>query len=259
MKLDFSPRGQSRVYLLTVLGSLLCVGVAYFLDSFNFATGQWITGNINNLFIPLILAVPMLHFTLTKLRELAIAHHELMHIAATDSLTSLLNRRAFNAMVHGYLERMERRHAVFSGALLIVDIDHFKVINDNFGHVHGDEALRLVARSIRDSVRDFDVVGRMGGEEFSIFLPGSNPHHAATTAERIRLAIQAIEFAPVGAPHRISASVGGAVFDRCLTFAELYQVADQRLYAAKRQGRNRVELMGLQSNDASCTSLLPVH
>ena len=249
MKLDFSPRGKARVYLLTVLGTLLCIGVAYFVDSFDFATGVWTTGGINNFIIPLVLATPLLHFTLSKLRELAIAHHELMHVAATDALTSLLNRRAFNAMVEGYLERMEQRKAAPEGALLIVDIDHFKDINDRFGHDCGDEALVLISRTLRETVRDIDLVGRMGGEEFGIFLPDADPGRAADVAERIRVAIQGITFLPTGQRHQISASVGGAVFDRHLTFEELYHVADQRLYAAKREGRNRVDLILLTKED----------
>lgn len=243
MKPDFSARGRARVYLLTVLGTLLCIGVAYFVDSFDFATGVWTTGGINNFIIPLVLATPLLHFTLSKMRELAIAHHELMHVAATDSLTSLLNRRAFNAMVDGYLERMERRKTEPVGALLLIDIDHFKDINDSFGHDRGDEALKLIAHSLREAVRDADLVGRMGGEEFGIFLPDSDSGRVATIAERVRAAIQAIVFSPAGQRHQISASVGGAVFDRRLTFEELYHVADQRLYAAKREGRNRVDLI----------------
>jgi len=244
MKLDFSRRSRARVYILTVLGTLLCIGVAFAFDSYDFKTGEWRLGNrpINNVVIPLVLAGPFFYLLLSRVRQLAIAQHELMNVASTDALTSCLNRRAFTAMIEAYLDRVERAHVEAQGALLIVDVDHFKRINDSFGHDHGDEALQLVARTIRESVRDIDLVGRMGGEEFGVFLPGADPNRSATIAERIRAAIQAVVFSPKGKRHPISASVGGATFNHRSDFSRLYRLADERLYAAKRQGRNRIDL-----------------
>jgi len=91
-------------------------------------------------------------------------------------------------------------------------------------------------------LRAEDVVGRVGGEEFGIFLPGLGPSQSATIAERVRLAVSNAEFAPQGTPHALSISVGGALFHQGLSFSDLFRVADQQLYAAKQNGRNRVSV-----------------
>lgn len=242
--LDLSSRGKTRVYLLTAVGTCFCILAAFAIDSYSFETGVWRWGDkpINNLVIPLVLAPPIIFFLLSKLRELSIAHHELMNVASTDALTSCLNRRAFTALVDGYLERVVQQKSLESGALLVIDVDHFKNVNDSFGHDSGDVALRLIADTIKSSVREIDLVGRLGGEEFSVFMPNLDPSRTAIVADRIRIAISAVTFTPDGQPHRLSVSVGGATFDRRATFADLYRHADQRLYAAKNAGRDRVDI-----------------
>ncbi|WP_187969460.1 GGDEF domain-containing protein [Aquibium microcysteis] len=244
-RLDLSSRGKPRVYLLTAVGTLFCVLAAFAIDSYSFETGTWRWGDepLNNVVIPLMLAPPLLFFLLSKLRELSIAHAELLNVASTDALTACLNRRAFTALVEGYLERVGQQQENTGGALLVLDIDHFKAVNDGFGHDLGDRALRLVADTIKASVREIDLVGRLGGEEFGVFLPDLDPVRAGLVAERIRAAVRAAVFAPHGRPHPLSISVGGATFDRRATFADLYRMADQRLYAAKNAGRDRVDII----------------
>lgn len=243
-RLDLSSRGKPRVYLLTAAGTLFCILAAFAIDSYSFETGTWRWGDdpVNNLLIPLIVAPPFFWFLLSKLRELSIAHSELMNVAATDALTSCLNRRAFTALVDGYLERVERHEGAGSGALLVLDVDHFKAVNDNFGHDLGDEALKLIAGTIKSMVREIDLVGRLGGEEFAVFLPSADPARTALVADRIRAAVRSAPFAPYGRKHDLSISVGGATFDRGATFADLYRAADERLYAAKNAGRDRVDI-----------------
>lgn len=249
--IDLSARGKARVYLLTILGTCFCIIAAYAIDSYSSETGEWnFSGRLdNNLFIPLIVAPPFFLFLLSKLRELAIAHHELMRVAATDTLTNCLNRRAFTEIVEGYLDRMERREENASGALMVLDIDDFKAVNDAYGHDVGDKALKLVAQTISANVRDADIVARIGGEEFGVFLTGLDPPCAAVIAERIRSAVQASEFSPEGARHGLSLSIGAAIFSSRVTFSELYRKADQLLYSAKRAGRNRVELANIRPKD----------
>jgi diguanylate cyclase len=253
MKLDWSARGRARVYAFTVLGTAACIAFAFAFDSYSFATGTWQWGSdpINNLLIPLFLALPFFFFLLSKMRQLAIAHNELMTIATTDSLTSLLNRRAFTEMVNTYLQRFEQASASSQGALLVVDVDNFKVINDNFGHDTGDEALKLIATTISSVVRKTDLVGRMGGEEFCVFIPGQSHEHIRAAAERIRAAIDVAAFIARGQRHHLSVSVGGVIFDRGASFGDLYRGADERLYCAKRMGRNRVELRTFGSTAAT--------
>ncbi|BCH23533.1 GGDEF domain-containing protein [Mesorhizobium sp. L-8-3] len=242
--MDFSAFGWGRVVLLSFLGTLCCIAVAFAIDSYSFETGTWRWGEkpLNNLIIPLILAPPFFFYLLSKQRELAIAHRELMIVASTDSLTSCLNRRAFTAMVDRYLDRIADQKADHHGALLIIDVDHFKDINDVFGHECGDEALKVIAHTIKGTLRDLDLVGRIGGEEFSVFLPGVSPERVGRVAERIRVEVSATELNLNGKSCKLSVSVGGVTFDRNASFSELYRHADQLLYAAKRGGRNRVEI-----------------
>jgi diguanylate cyclase (GGDEF)-like protein len=158
-------------------------------------------------------------------------------------LTACLNRGAFTDKVNDYIERAEFGAVSQCGALLVIDADHFKAINDRFGHEHGDEALRTIARTVRSMLRSDDSVGRLGGEEFGVFLPGVDLPTASLIAERIRRAVNLAVFAPGGELRQLSVSVGGASFDAPTDFAELFRVADSRLYEAKRFGRNRVEVV----------------
>ncbi|MCR5858197.1 GGDEF domain-containing protein [Mesorhizobium sp. J428] len=243
-RLDLSVRGKARVYLGTIFGTLFCIAAAFAIDSYSFETGTWQLGEkpLNNFIIPLVVAPPIFYFLLSKLRELSIAHHELMNVAATDPLTSCLNRRAFTALVDGYLERVEKQQDLGSGAFLVVDVDHFKTVNDNYGHEFGDEALKLIAVTIKSSVREIDLVGRLGGEEFGVFLPSLDAARTVIVADRIRAAVGSLPFSPRGRPHRLSISIGGTTFDRRATFADLYRSADERLYVAKNAGRDRVDI-----------------
>lgn len=248
--LDLSPTGRGRVFVLSALGTLCCIVVAFAIDSYSFETGSWGWGEqpLNNLIIPLVLAPAFFGYLLSKLRELALAHRELMIVASTDALTQCLNRRAFTAIVDRYLDRIAERRTGDQGALLIIDVDHFKQINDRFGHDGGDEALKHVAQAIKGALRDLDVVGRIGGEEFSVLLPGVSDDRASKVAERIRAEVYASELKLAGEQCRMSVSVGGATFDSNASFSDLYRCADQKLYAAKRNGRNRVEIHYAGSN-----------
>ena len=242
--MDFSARGWGRVAVWTVVGTLTCIAVALGADIyFNFHTyddDMRFRAIITDIGLPMVIAPPLLLFLTIKLRELAIAHYELARLASMDSLTSLLNRGAFTALVEGYLAEIRTEEAEKRGALLLIDADNFKAVNDSFGHDRGDEALKLIAASIRGLMRATDLVGRLGGEEFGVFLPGSSAMHAELVAERIRHAVSEAPFTPDGKSRRLSVSVGGAAFSRRLDFLELFRIADQQLYAAKRQGRDRV-------------------
>jgi diguanylate cyclase (GGDEF)-like protein len=245
--LDFSRSSLLRVYVLTAVGTCFCIAVAFAFDSYSMKTNSWTWGArpINNLIIPLLLAPPLFYYLLSKLRELSIAHKELLAIASTDVLTACLNRRAFTALVDGYMEKVSEQGRRPTGALLVVDVDNFKAVNDAFGHDKGDEALKLIADTLKANVRDIDLVGRLGGEEFSVFMPDLDEGHSADVANRLRTAVNEIAFIPYRDRHTVSISVGGSVFERRTTFADLYRHADQRLYAAKNAGRNRIDIVPL--------------
>ena len=132
--------------------------------------------------------------------------------------------------------------------LLILDIDNFKAINDLYGHHAGDEALTIMARSIRSVLRDGDIVGRMGGEEFGVFLPGVSEDEAAAGAERVRRSVNLAVFAPEGQRRDLSVSIGGAVFTGKTTFTDLFRIADQRLYGAKHAGRNVAAIVQVEDH-----------
>lgn len=242
MRLDISATSRARVYLLTLAGTLLCIGIAFAIDSFSLATMSWRWGSdpLNNALIPGVLAPPLLFLLLSQMRQLGLAHRELVTIASTDSLTQCLNRRAFTTIVEGYLASLSERTQ--TGALLVIDVDYFKSVNDRYGHDKGDEALVLVASAIRNTLRPNDLMARMGGEEFSVFLPGAAANDALLVGERIRQGIAAASFKIAGEYVTLTASIGGVAFPKPESFADLYRAADQQMYLAKSKGRNQVSL-----------------
>jgi diguanylate cyclase (GGDEF)-like protein len=167
--------------------------------------------------------------------ELAEAYSRLSEKARHDDMTGLLNRETF----FGTLKNTRRR--TDTGTLLIIDADNFKYINDTHGHQQGDEALLLISNAIQNAVRDDDLVGRIGGEEFAAFLNGATAEEALVAAERIRLAVDALRFSPgEGKYLPLSVSIGAARLRPHASWSEMMREADRRLYEAKRRGRNRV-------------------
>lgn len=167
--------------------------------------------------------------------QLAEAHARLSEKARHDDMTGMLNRESFFAALKNSRRRTD------SGALLIVDADHFKHINDTHGHLQGDRALIEIADAIRGALREVDLVGRIGGEEFAAFLVGADADEAMLVAERIRLAVEAIRFQPgEGKYLPLSVSIGAARLRPHVAWSEMMREADRRLYDAKRLGRNRV-------------------
>lgn len=241
--LDFSPYGRGRVWAGTLGGTLACIAAAFAIDSYSWDTGTWelTEGYLNNFVIPLIVAPPLFYILLSKIRLLAVAQRELMIVASTDGLTNCLNRHAFMTLLDRYLERTIHRNEE-RGALLIIDVDHFKRINDRFGHSCGDEALRTVAGVIKGAIRETDIVGRIGGEEFGVLVAGANLDKTATVAERIRREVFDTRLVLAGSPKQVSVSIGGAAIGNENDANALYRTADERLYTAKRSGRNKVVL-----------------
>jgi diguanylate cyclase (GGDEF)-like protein len=169
--------------------------------------------------------------------DLAQAHERLRGLASRDGLTGLNNHRTFQQGLGQALARAERRKAPLS--LLLVDIDHFKPLNDTHGHPFGDTVLKAVARVIERAGRRTDLAARYGGEEFALILEDSDAKGAAGVAERVRTEIEALRFE--GKPARVTVSVGLAVHpEQASTQAELIARADAALYTAKKRGRNQV-------------------
>jgi diguanylate cyclase (GGDEF)-like protein/PAS domain S-box-containing protein len=164
---------------------------------------------------------------------------ELAHQANHDVLTGLQNRRAFRAQ----LQRAIRQASEFGSghALLCLDLDRFKAINDSGGHLAGDELLRQLALLLRQHLREHDSVARLGGDVFAVLLQGCTPAHAVEVAEKIRDGIVHYRFAWGGRDYRVGASIGLVAFADGRRGAEqLIAIADRLCYAAKGAGRNRV-------------------
>jgi two-component system cell cycle response regulator len=163
-----------------------------------------------------------------------------LEMALTDPLTGLYNQRYLRRHLSGLMESGQGRHL----AVLMVDVDHFKSVNDRFGHASGDRALRLIADSLRVNTRVFDSVARYGGEEFVVVMPGTSSDEAVAAGERLRSAVEAINFATLDdEPIPLTVSVGVACAPSANGSPELLlHAADAALYDAKRNGRNRVEV-----------------
>jgi diguanylate cyclase len=159
----------------------------------------------------------------------------------TDPLTGLANRKFFDAELGKAIAEAKERGEPLS--LLMLDVDHFKVFNDKFGHLTGDQVLRLVAMSARQNVKASDIAARYGGEEFAIALPKAALRQAMTVADQIRQAVMTKELIKRSSGHRlgrVTISVGVALLRPSDTAQSLLERADGCLYGAKRYGRNRV-------------------
>ena len=172
--------------------------------------------------------------------ELARANDELRRMAVTDSLTGLHNRRNVELLLHDMFEHSVRLHEPLACAMF--DLDHFKSVNDTYGHQAGDAVLQQLAGILKASAREIDKVGRYGGEEFIILLPGTVLDAAVTFAERTRQQVESHTFTFEGGSLRRTLSCGVAAFPhpRISHREALVKAADDALYVAKELGRNRV-------------------
>jgi diguanylate cyclase (GGDEF)-like protein len=174
--------------------------------------------------------------------ELARANEALLKASQTDGLTGLDNRRHIEERLTEMFEHAVRLAEPLG--CVMCDIDHFKSVNDTYGHQVGDAVLRQVADILRNSAREIDRVGRYGGEEFIVLLPSANVDDVAGFAERLRRAVEAHEFTYEGGTLRRTLSAGAAAWPNTAIHHQegLVKAADDALYLAKQNGRNRVEV-----------------
>jgi diguanylate cyclase (GGDEF)-like protein len=164
----------------------------------------------------------------------------MQRLATTDDLTGLLNRRAFFARAEA--ARLLSLRLDQPITLLMLDIDHFKQLNDRFGHATGDEALVKFAVTCNDALREHDILGRLGGEEFALALPGTDLDGALHVAERLRQGVVDTRLLTCGNNYMMTVSIGLVLVDPDEDLATALARADHALYEAKRNGRNRIEV-----------------
>lgn len=177
--------------------------------------------------------------------DLTVRNRALSEVSSRDTLTGLYNRWYVIEKIDSELNRAIRHGSPMS--LLMLDLDHFKRINDTFGHPAGDEVLKSVGKLLRESCRVYDVPGRYGGEEFCVVLPETKPGSTTVVAERIRKRLESTELPCGESSIAVTASIGIAGMDtqsehEMLSPAELIDRADRALYSAKTRGRNRIEM-----------------
>ncbi len=172
-------------------------------------------------------------------RELLVVKRELFEQSITDPLTGVLNRRALLSQLEHEYDRAERTGVPFG--LSMLDVDHFKAVNDTHGHTVGDAVLKEIVRRIREAIRPYDAVGRFGGEEFLIVLPGAGRSEIISISERIRKKICSTKIRLRSLAISVSASQGVIAWDGRTDIHGMIRLADEALYQAKAAGRNGVK------------------
>jgi len=171
--------------------------------------------------------------------DIELQYHEIIHrMAVTDGLTDLANRKRLDLLLEEEIPRARRHGRELS--VLMLDIDHFKSINDTHGHLTGDSVLRGLAGILQRRLRPTDRLGRYGGEEFCVILPETSQQNAAKIGEELRSLVEAHAFVAEDKNIRVTISVGVGSLQESMSIADLYKAADEMLYKAKRTGRNKV-------------------
>lgn len=186
------------------------------------------------IFTILALIIPIFYGRKLIIRQQEL-HNEISKIAAEDCLTNLYNRRKINTLIHAEIERSDRYKKDFS--IILIDIDFFKRVNDQFGHIAGDNLLRMFSDLLRETIRHTDTAGRWGGEEFVVICPETNTEGATALANKIQQRIDQHRFDGFG---KQTASFGVACYMENDSVDTIIHRADLALYDAKNTGRNRV-------------------
>ena len=233
------------LFSVMFLGNLGTVEFNETLQKLNYSVYASITFLSAGLVIGVIFVLPTIRKQMRKEDSLQILTESLSarsvtleHEALTDGLTGMHNRRYFDDAMAEYLDQFRKIDKPIG--LMILDLDHFKKVNDTYGHDVGDEVLRQIARCLQEFTRYHDVVARLGGEEFAVVAPNMSRESLFKLADRIRHAISALNIKSGNITVRVTMSIGLAIWDHRETAEELYKRADMQLYQAKRTGRNRV-------------------
>lgn len=221
--------GYSMVGTVVIGGGLITISYLLFLG------GQW---------VPVV--SPLLALTTASMLSVVMHTQKLQTLASSDGLTQIANRRYFNQYLAQKLSEQRKL------SLILCDVDYFKLYNDTYGHQAGDICLQQVAKALRNSVRQVDLVARYGGEEFAVILPNTDIQKALYIAERIQFKVRSLEI-----PHKgshvsqfltLSCGVASCPSQTKISSTELIEAADQALYVAKQAGRNRTAVNNINTS-----------
>lgn len=223
--------------IITLLEFGLIAALYFYIGHASYYQSGFLTLQLSEV---MILFAPFLlvgYITTLLSADLQRANDHLAEISTTDELTGLKNRRAFNAALDAEIGKAGRYKRPF--AILMIDADNLKPVNDEFGHKVGDKLIRLIARVIAESVREVDLVARYGGDEFVVLMSESTRANASVVAERIRQAMENTSFSESGKRISSTVSIGIASFPTDTNNGEeLLSIADQQLYTCKSMGKN---------------------
>ena len=246
----FASRAWVQVTALTVAGTLGCLVLSLTFQFLLLGGADVVPFQRSMLFafaFPLVFVAPLLLLLGLQFNKLSSLRQRYTQELAHDSLTSCLSGAFFSAAVDVYPTLMGSRSGRRKGALLVIDIDHLTGLNERIGRRAGDHALSTIAGIIRESVRSGDLVGRIGGDEFGVFLPGATLDNAEKVAERIRRGVAEARFEP-GATHwPLSVSVGVVLFETEIDLDDLLRAGDRQMRVAKQGGGNRIEYTHLRA------------
>lgn len=270
--MGFNPLSASIISMMLCMNSIAAGGMQFFAKTvvsalaglavglllFGFTWNPIVTMTIVYACIPMLIIYPILVGVITYNISMQLHGQKqlLMRLSRIDGLTGVFNRSYWETRAREEIARARRNHHPLS--LLIIDIDHFKRINDTYGHVTGDCVLQQLAQNLQHNLRETEMLGRYGGEEFVIILPNTESTVAWRTGERLREIIEAAEFVDTGQQGvklRCTISVGVAAFsDGMGDFSSWVRAADSALYQAKSAGRNRC-ISFLSSKKAAIESI----
>lgn len=240
----FSSWPRRRAFATIVTGSVLIsvLSVYWTLELFSPNESQrvWMISLISATVIPLVVSSIVAHTLLTMTDALKEAHSSVEKLANTDSLTGVLNRRRFTEVALSTL-----REDMSSGdptSLILIDVDNFKGVNDQYGHAGGDTALKWIVEECQRNLREDDRIARWGGEEFVILFPATTCEAAYKIADRIRASIAEAELTLGNETVKLTISTGLATYSppTSTTLESLVSEADEAMYAAKTTGKNKV-------------------
>ena len=226
----------------TVIAVTLMIGttsvVSNWLINLIFDLTLTLIGVLISFFLPLVIAGPILHYILRTVAELAETKVQLEQMATTDMLTGVNNRRQFITLAEEALLKAPEAQPV---GLVIFDIDRFKLINDTYGHLAGDDALRLIARTVSVQLREGDIFGRFGGDEFILLAPNTSAREIQSLCHILLNQIQALSVGNKDVRTRLSATMGvTAAVPSAVSLNDLIARADSALLQAKREGGGKV-------------------